>query len=124
MTAQLIKDFRTALEVAVPSAAVKPALGKNVVLPAAVYSARNGMRDLFYKDSYGLRQTEFTVNIFSKTYAELQDLKESVVDAFHGFSGTLGTSAVSKIEVVNILDGFDTEMETVHRSTILINILD
>lgn len=117
MTAQLIQDFSAELRATLPTVTVRPALGKNYTLPAAVYSVRNGMRDLYYVGSYGLRNTELTVTIFSKSYSELQDLKQSFVNRFHGFSGTIGLSTVSKMEITNIFDGFDDAMETVHRST-------
>lgn len=124
MTAQLIKDFSSELRTILPTATVRPALGKDYSLPAAVYSVRNGMRDLFYVNSYGLRTTELTVTIYAKTYEELQDLKELLVNRFHGFSGTLGITTISKSAVTNVLDGFDTALETIHRSTIIIEVHD
>lgn len=121
---QLVKDFKAVLEATVPTATVKPALGKNYTLPVAVYSVRNGMRELFYNGSFGLRQTEFTVTVYSKSYDEMQALKSLIINQFHGFSGTLETSPVTKIEVTNILDGFDDALETIHRTSIIINVMD
>lgn len=121
---QLVKDFAQSLKTLLPTAAVRPAMGKDYQLPAAIYQTRNGMRDLFYKDSFGMRQTEFVVTIYSKSYTELQDLKTLVTDYYHGFSGVLGSSTVSKMEITNILDGYTDDLETIHRSTLIINATD
>jgi hypothetical protein len=103
-------------------------------------------------DSFGLRSTEFTVTVYSKSYTALQDLKESIVSKFHGFTGILGApstgsassdsilasstsvlasfegertgSNVGKVVVTNILDGYSDDPEPIHRSTILIDVTD
>lgn len=121
---QLIKDFAAKLKATLPTVVVRPALGKDYQLPAAVYSTRNGMRDLFYKDSFGTRTTEFTVIIYSKSYDEIQTLKTLVVDEFHGFTGLMGSTKIDSINVVNILDGYDTNLETVHKVIFTMNVLD
>ncbi|MFN3895765.1 MAG: hypothetical protein ACK4KU_14670 [Acinetobacter sp.] len=121
---QLIKDFVSVLKETLPTATIRPALGKNYKFPAVVYSVRNGMRTLFYKDSFGLKDTEVTITVYSKSYDEIQSLKEQIVNTFHGFSGELASSNVSKIEIANIFDGFDDALEEVHRATFVINITD
>lgn len=121
---QLLKDFVTVLKTTLPTVTIRPALGKQYALPAAIYSVRNGVRDLFYVGSYGMKSTEFTVTIYSKSYEEIQDLKALVVNQFHGFSGDLETSTVSKIEVSNILDGYDDALETIHRTTFVLIVSD
>ena len=124
MTEQLVKDFAAELKTTLPTVIVRPALGKDYQLPAAIYSVRNGMRELFYKNSYGLRRTEFTVTIYSKSYSDIQVKKALVLNKFHGLTGTLGSSKINKATVTNILDGYDDALETIHRTTLLINILD
>ncbi|QCO57454.1 hypothetical protein EOK75_17220 (plasmid) [Pseudorhodobacter turbinis] len=124
MTAKLIQNFADELVSTLPTVTVRPALGKDYSLPAAIYSVRNGLRQLYYKDSWGLRTTEFTVTIYSKKYSELQELKGLVVAKFQGLNGSLGDSSISKITITNILDGYDDSLETIHRTTITLNVLD
>jgi hypothetical protein len=81
---ELVKHFASALKETLPTVAVRPAMGKDKVLPVVIYAVRNGMRDTYYVDSFGLRSTEFTVTVYSKSYTALQDLKESIVSKFHG----------------------------------------
>lgn len=120
---QMIKDFMLTLKETLPGVSVKPMFGKGEALPVAVIS-RNGMRDLFYANSFGMRSTQFTVTLYSKSYDELQSLKALVVDQFHWFTGLMGSSLVSRMAVTNILDGFDFSLEELHRSTIPIHLQD
>lgn len=121
---QLIIDFAQSLKTLMPTAVVRPALGKDYTYPAVIYYARNGQRDLFYTGSYGLAATEFVVSIYAKSYVELQALKVTVVDNYHGYSGELGESVIGKAEVIAVLDGFDDDLETVFKTIITINVLN
>jgi hypothetical protein len=124
MSDSLIKDFVAHLKTSVPEATVRPALGKQYNFPAVIYSVRNGMRDLFYQDAWGMRNTEITLTVYSKSYDEIQETKQLIVTALHGFSGELGNSSVSSIKIETILDGYDDVLETVYRSTLILNIID
>ncbi|MBQ2262724.1 MAG: hypothetical protein II336_15300 [Loktanella sp.] len=121
---QLIKDFVAELKETVPNATIRPALGKYYKFPAIVYSVRNGMRTLFYVDSFGLKQTEVTITLFSKSYDDVQLLKKQIMNKFHGFTGDLRETNVSMIEIANIFDGFDDALEEVHRTTFVFNIIN
>lgn len=121
---QLTKDFATKLATAVSPNKAFPSVVRNTDLPAVVYAGRGGIRDTFYKNSYGLRETNFQVDVYTKTYSEGATLKDSIVTDFHGFSGTMGSSLVSRSTVGNILETFDDNGEKTYRIIIEITLLD
>ena len=96
-------------------------------LPIIVYSLMGGQRDLFYSGSYGVARTELTVNVYSKSYLQLQSLKDNIVNHFHGMSGNIGKQTVTNIgkaTVGTILDSFDDRLENVYRTIITVDVLN
>jgi len=121
---QLTKDFAAKLATATSPTRAFPAISKSTDLPAVVYSGRGGIREAFYSGSYGLRETRFQVDVYSKTYSEASTLKDSILTAFHGFSGAMGSSFVSRSTVDNTLETFDDSGEKIYRMIIEITLLD
>lgn len=121
---QLTKDFAAKLATATAPTRAVPAVSKSTDLPAVVYSGRGGIREAFYSGSYGLRETRFQVDVYAKTYAEVTALKDSIVAAFHGFSGTMGSSFVSRSTVDNTIENFSDGGEKIYRIILDITILD
>ena len=121
---QLTKDFAAKLATATSPTRAYPAISKSTALPAVVYSGRGGIREAFYSGSYGLRETRFQVDVYSKTYSEASTLKDSILTAFHGFSGAMGSSFVSRSTVDNTLETFDDSGEKIYRMIIEITLLD
>ena len=121
---QLTKDFKAKLATATTPTKVYPAVAKTTDLPAVVYTGRNGIRELFYNGSYGMRTTNFQVDVYAKTYSEAVTLRDSIITAFHSFSGTMGSSTVSRSIVDNTIETFDDSGEKIYRIIIEISILD
>jgi hypothetical protein len=121
---QLTKDFAAKLSAAVTPTRASPAVTSNTNLPAVVYSGRGGIREEFYTGSFGLRATRFQVDVYSKTYAEVVSLKDNVLAAFHGFTGAMGATNVSRCTVDNTLETFTDNDEKVYRIIIDLTILD
>lgn len=121
---QLTKDFAAKLATATSPTRAFPAISKTTDLPAVVYSGRGGIRQAFYSGSYGLRETRFQVDVYSKTYSEATALKDSILTAFHGFSGTMGSSTVSRSTVDNTLESFSDNDEKIYRIILDITLLD
>lgn len=121
---QLTKDFSTKLAAAVTPTLAYPAIARTTDLPAVVYSGRGGIREAFYSGSYGLRETRFQVDVYTKTYSEAATLKDSIITAFHGFSGAMGSSTVSRSTVDNTLENFSDNGEKIYRVIIDITLLD
>lgn len=121
---QLTKDFAAKLATATSPTRAFPAISKTTDLPAVVYSGRGGIRQAFYSGSYGLRETRFQVDVYSKTYTEATALKDSILAAFHGFSGTMGSSTVSRSTVDNTLENFTDDGEKIYRIILDITLLD
>jgi hypothetical protein len=121
---QLTKDFAAKLATATSPTRAFPAISKTTDLPVVVYSGRGGIRQAFYSGSYGLRETRFQVDVYSKTYTEASTLKDSILAAFHGFSGAMGSSIVSRSTVDNTLENFTDDDEKIYRIIIDITLLD
>ena len=121
---QLTKDFASKLATTVTPTKAFPAIAKTTSLPSVVYSGRGGIREAFYSGSYGLRETRFQVDVYAKTYTEVASLKDSIITAFHGFSGAMGSSMVSRCTVDNTLENFQDNGEKIYRIIIEITILD
>jgi len=121
---QLTKDFAAKLATATSPTRAYPAISKSTTLPAVVYSGRGGIREAFYSGSYGLRETRFQIDVYSKSYSGVSTLKDSIISAFHGFSGTIGSSFVSRSTVDSTLETFDDSGEKIYRVIIEITLLD
>ena len=121
---QLTKDFAAKLATATSPTRAFPAISKTTALPAVVYSGRGGIREAFYSGSYGLRETHFQVDVYAKTYTEATTLKDSILAAFHGFSGAMGSSIVSRSTVDNTLENFTDDNEKIYRIILDITLLD
>lgn len=121
---QLTKDFAAKLATTVSPTRAYPTIARTTALPAVVYAGRGGIREAFYSGSYGLRETRFQVDVYTKTYSEAATLKDSIIGAFHGFSGVMGSSTVSRSTVDNTIENFSDSDEKIYRIIIEITLLD
>lgn len=123
----LIKSLYQELVVVAGTVPVRPVVAiTDKDLPVVVYSASGGVREAFFSGSYGIARTELTVNIYSKSYSQLQTLKDNVVNRFHGVSGEIGTSTktiISKAYVDGVYDTYDEALDSAYRAIIQINVL-
>ena len=121
---QLTKDFASKLATAVSPTKAYPAINKTTKLPSVVYSGRNGVREAFYNGSFGLRTTNFQVDVYAKTYSQAVSLKDSIIADFHGFTGAMGSTVVGRCTVDNTLENFSDNDEKIYRIIIDLTILD
>lgn len=99
-------DIADKLEAAVPGVNVVPVFNQAKSYPAVVFSFRNGQREVLYKGSLGLAETELTVNVFSTSYKEMVTLVAQIETAFHAFSGAVGGTFIQSCEVDNYFETF------------------
>ena len=97
---QFKKDISKKLADAVPGVRTVPSVNDGNY-PAVVFSFRNGQREAFYKDSFGLAEAELTVSIFADSYSKQTELAEYIKTDFHAFNGTVGQTRVLRSEVTN-----------------------
>jgi hypothetical protein len=122
----LLTDFITDVNTTLPTVQLHPVVNKTAVYPSATYSVRDGLRTQFYVGSEGLRTTNVIINLYSKSYAELQTLKGTVTARYHGFSGVIGSSTIQRVLITNILED-TTELPTndiLYRCIIDIDLID
>ena len=121
---QLTIDFVALLRATVAPTMVSHLVSQGTNLPAVVYSQRGGQRDLFYRGSYGLRETDFTVDLYASTYSEVVALRDNLTDTFHGFTGLMGTTMVGRASISNILESFEDKGGPIFRIIVDIKVLD
>lgn len=92
---------------------ISPVVGDpNGNFPSLTYTLRDGYAPVFYRGSFGLNTLNIDLNLFSPNYTELQTIKYALLTRYNGFSGSLGTQIVSRIQVVNAFDTFDDDSNT------------
>lgn len=121
----VLTDFLDDLELKFPDVELNPILNRKHNFPSITYSVRDGVREAFYRESFGLRSTKITLNLYSKSYGEVQGMKDTLINNYHGFSGTLGSSVLTRITVFNSIDTEEKDAEdTLFRSIIELDLLD
>ena len=84
---------------------VQPVINNSKQLPTIVYNSRGLVRESYVQGSFGLRNTLFQIDVYSEDYTQLNNLREAIIDRFHGFIGVFneaagGTTIVSSCKVV------------------------
>lgn len=120
--AQFKIDLSKKLADAVPSTKVVPSVNTDNTYPAVVFSFRDGQRDIFYKDSYGLAEAEMSVNVYASSYSQMVGIVEQVQSDFHGFNGLVGSTHIHRMEVVNQFETFSDDGK-IFRTVMQIRIL-
>lgn len=122
----LLSDFVTDLATTLPAVSINPVTNKATVFPSCTFQSRDGLRQQFYVGSEGLRSHKITLNLYSKSYAELQTLKDTVIQSYHGFSGVLQTSTVTRMLINSTFEDIEelSINDTLYRCILEIEILD
>jgi len=122
----MLPDFISHLATVIPSVSIHPVTNKASVFPSCTFQVRDGLREQFYVGSEGLRNHKITLNLYCKSYAELQTLKETLTTSYHGFSGVIGSSTITRILISSSVE--DTEElstnDTLYRCILELEILD
>jgi hypothetical protein len=122
----LLSDFVSDLTTTLPTVQLHPVVNKTAVYPSGTFSVRDGLRTQFYVDSEGLRTTNLVLNLYSKSYSELQTLKDAVTTRYHGLSGVVGSTTIQRVIITNLLED-TTELptnDTLYRCIIDLDIID
>ena len=114
MSVALVDAFFDDVEANIPDIGqISPVVGDpSGAFPSLTYTLRDGYAPTFYRGSFGLNTLNIDLNLFSPNYTELQTIKYALLTRYNGFSGSLGTQIVSRIQVVNAFDTFDDDSNT------------
>lgn len=110
-------------------ARVFPLVDQGDTLPSITYNSRGGSLEAFVKGSFGLRDTFMQLDVYSADYAELDGIRNAIVDHFNGFIGNLNGSAddggsfITGATIENVRELVDTKSPIVFRVIIEINFL-
>lgn len=102
---------------------VHPLLNKTGGVPAITYAIRDGMQEVFYKNSFGLTNTDFVLSIYTKTYSKLQEIIEDIKTGFHGFSGETGNIYINRSVISDIIETIETDPEELHKAILTVSVL-
>ena len=80
---------------------IYPLRAPNNTLPVIVYQPSDGIRESFYRGSFGLQTDTVVFNVFTTRYDTLTSIRELFNSRYHGFSGTLNDGTDVQRIVVN-----------------------
>ena len=121
----MLSDFATHLATTFPNATISPMTNMASSFPAITFQVRDGMREQFYVGSEGMRRTKITLNIYTRTYVELQTIKDNLTTTYHGFSGTLGTAVISRMLISSYFEEQEkTPDDSLYRCILELEITD
>ena len=66
-----------------------------------VYNQLYDIRPSYYTGSFGLTEMLLELNIYSKSYSDLDNLVIFIIGRYHGFNGTLGNTNFGRIIIHN-----------------------
>ena len=106
---------------------VQPVINNSKQLPTIVYNSRGLVRESYVQGSFGLRNTLFQIDVYSEDYTQLNNLREAIIDRFHGFIGVFnetagGTTIVSSCKVVTAREDLNDSNDNTYRASIELNI--
>ena len=113
-------DFAAELEVIVPvlSGKVFPLfIGATEDFPALSYTFRDGDRESFYRDSFGLEVYTVSLDIYSNSYITNQEIYDAIVTKFNGQTVVLNSNTVVQRAIIaSTLNSIDSADSTIYRT--------
>ena len=107
---------------------VQPVINNSKQIPTIVYNTRGLVRESYVQGSFGLRITLFQIDVYSDDYTQLNNLREAIIDRFHGFIGVFneaggGTTFVSSCKVITAREDLNDSNDNTYRASVELNIL-
>ena len=94
-----------------------------VSLPAIQYTSTDGYAITYYTGSFGLPEYPITLDVYSETYREGQQIVDLITNHYNGFSGALNSTVnAQRIVLNNVLNSLDTSSGSVYRTIIELTI--
>ena len=85
-------------------------LPQNPTFPAITYSRVSGAREKVLKGLSGLARPTLQYDCWAERYTEVKSLADAVRAAFDGYQGTVRSVRIDRIQILNEVDDFDTEV--------------
>lgn len=77
--------------------------------PALVYRRISAIRDLPHNGATGVARSRFQIDCLADDPLEAKQVAAKVVNAVHGYSGTIGGETIMRAEAVNERDAIDLD---------------
>ena len=91
----------------------------NAEVPAISYLFRDGDRQAFYRDSFGLSEYNLQLDIYSHSYVTNQNIYDEIVSHFNGFSGAVNNNTIIQRAIVaSTLNSIDLDDPTLYRTIV------
>ena len=91
-------------------------------IPAIVYQFRDGDREVFFRDSFGLETYNLQLDIYSHSYITNQNIYDALINRYNGFSGILGSTNIQRIIVASTLNSVDSTDSSIYRTILELTI--
>ena len=113
-------DFAAELESLVPVVAGKVFplfIGATEDFPAISYTFRDGDRQSFYVDAFGLEVYNVSVDIYSNSYITNQEIYDAIVAHFNGQTTVLNSNTVVQRTIIaSTLNSIDSDDSSIYRT--------
>ena len=113
-------DFVAELEATVPviTGKVFPLfIGATTSFPAVSYTFRDGDRQSFYVDSFGLEVYNLSLDIYSNSYITNQEIYDAIITKFNGQTVVLNSNTVvQRATITATLNSIDPDDSSIYRT--------
>ena len=113
-------DFVAELEATVPVVVGKVFplfIGATASFPAISYTFRDGDRQSFYVDSFGLEVYNLSLDIYSNSYITNQEIYDAIVTKFNGQTTVLNSNTVvQRATITATLNSIDPDDSSIYRT--------
>ena len=120
MSVTVHTDFVAELQTIVPTLSDKVfplIIGATEDFPACSYTFRDGDRESFYQGSYGLENYVVSLDIYSYSYIQNQEIYDQILTAWNGKTFALNNNTVvQRCIVVSTLNSIDRDDSTIYRT--------
>ena len=122
----MISDFVAELrsindvETLVGNANIQPMVNKTKAERVIVYNVSNNFAEAFTTDSFAPIKANIQLDVYTRDYAELQTLKQSIINKFNNFRGPINNSIyiITASNVNTVIETVDSEDTQVFRTMI------
>lgn len=121
----MIEDLATNIQslTAFDGVPVDPVIAKVGATEAVSLAANDGQGLPGFNGNIGLRDSTIDVNIYADTYGRMLEMKDTILDTYDGFSGTIGTTLFKRMKVVNVIETADSSSNPIlYRAIVLIDV--
>lgn len=90
--------------------------------PAVTYTLSREEKEVFYNTETGREGVQLTLDLYHDSYSSLQAMKDELIDTYHNFKGTVGSTFISHMELTSSLENIEQRNPPIYRCIMLFQI--